>query len=151
MVVENPKVRTAQRSRLQSIVKKAVVEAMKRRYRRDEFPEDGPEFRIEVALLKDRVTLTWIPAGPACINEDTGRKGARRPLRENLAAALVLLSKWGPHRNSPIPSADPGPSPLRRPWWTQYGARTAAILRIRGVTLHRRRVWEDMRAQRRPR
>ncbi|MCK9911291.1 THUMP domain-containing protein, partial [Microbacteriaceae bacterium K1510] len=37
----------------QAIVKKAVVESMKIRYKREWFEEQGPLFKIEVALLKD--------------------------------------------------------------------------------------------------
>ena len=64
----------------QSIVKKAVVKSMQRAYNQDWFTEDGPVYKIEVALLKDVVTLTI----------DT--------LKETLAAALVYLSRWKPER-----------------------------------------------------
>ena len=40
----------------QAIVKKAVVEKMKMRHRVDWFEENGPRYRIEVALLKDMAT-----------------------------------------------------------------------------------------------
>jgi putative N6-adenine-specific DNA methylase len=90
----------------QSIVKKALVEAMKRKYRRDDFPEDGPDFKIEVALLKDRVTLSLDTSGAGLHKRGYREEKGEAPLRDNLAAALVILSKWGPHRNSPIPSAD---------------------------------------------
>ena len=48
----------------QSIVKKAIVEAMKRRYRVTRFEETGPVYRIEVALLNDMATLTLDTTGP---------------------------------------------------------------------------------------
>ncbi len=82
----------------QSIVKKALVEAMKRKYRRDDFPEDGPDFKIEVALLKDRVTLSLDTSGAGLHKRGYREEKGEAPLRENLAAALVILSKWGPHR-----------------------------------------------------
>lgn len=41
----------------QAIVKKAIVEKMKQRYKRQWFEESGPLYRIEVSLLKDRATL----------------------------------------------------------------------------------------------
>ncbi|WP_373845294.1 THUMP domain-containing protein, partial [Clostridium sp.] len=37
----------------QSIVKKAVVEAMKKKYNRERFHETGVEYKIEVGILKD--------------------------------------------------------------------------------------------------
>ncbi|MGL5244398.1 MAG: THUMP domain-containing class I SAM-dependent RNA methyltransferase, partial [Sarcina sp.] len=42
----------------QSIVKKAVVKSMQEHYNTMWFKEDGPVYKIEVALLKDMVTLT---------------------------------------------------------------------------------------------
>ncbi|NLY29447.1 MAG: class I SAM-dependent RNA methyltransferase, partial [Firmicutes bacterium] len=48
----------------QAIVKKAIVESMKERYHKEWFPEDGPLYKIEVALLKDIVTLTIDTTGP---------------------------------------------------------------------------------------
>ena len=47
----------------QSITKKAVIEAMKRKYKSGFFPENGAEYKIEVAILKDIVTLTLDTSG----------------------------------------------------------------------------------------
>lgn len=79
----------------QSIVKKAIVEAMKRKYRKDRFEESGPEYRIEVAILKDRATLTMDTSGQG-LHKRGYRKGGggEAPLKETLAAGLVLLSRW---------------------------------------------------------
>ncbi len=82
----------------QSIVKKAVVEAMKRRYRREKFEETGPLYKIEVALLKDVVTLTVDTSGPGLHKRGYRQERGEAPLRETLAAAIVLLSRWRPHR-----------------------------------------------------
>lgn len=82
----------------QSIVKKAVVEAMKRKYRMDTFPENGAEYKIEVAILKDIVTLTIDTTGPGLHKRGYRELAGEAPLKETLAAALVLLSKWEPSR-----------------------------------------------------
>lgn len=87
----------------QSIVKKAVVEAMKRKYPKSWFREDGPVFRIEVALLKDKVTLTIDTSGDGLHKRGYGVERGEAPIRETLAAALILLSRWTPDR----PFADP--------------------------------------------
>ena len=87
----------------QSIVKKAVIEAMKRRYRRGWFDESGPVYRIEVSLLKDRATLTVDTSGPGLHKRGYRKEAGEAPIKETLAAALVLLSKWNPSR----PLADP--------------------------------------------
>ena len=63
----------------QSIVKKAIVEAMKRRYHRAQFEESGPVYRIEVALLSDIATLTSIRPAPGSTRGDTGSTRAKPP------------------------------------------------------------------------
>ncbi|MFD3157415.1 class I SAM-dependent RNA methyltransferase [Haloimpatiens sp. FM7330] len=78
----------------QSIVKKAVVESMKRKYKKDWFEENGPVYKIEVALLKDVVTLTVDTSGPGLHKRGYRERAGEAPLKETLAAALVLLSKW---------------------------------------------------------
>ncbi|MDT8716604.1 class I SAM-dependent RNA methyltransferase [Clostridium sp. 19966] len=78
----------------QSIVKKAVVESMKHKYKRDWFEEDGPIYKIEVALLKDVVTLTIDTSGAGLHKRGYRENAGAAPLKETLAAALVIISKW---------------------------------------------------------
>ena len=82
----------------QSIVKKAVVESMKRKYDIEQFKEDGATYKIEVALLKDVVTLTIDTTGPGLHKRGYRTEAGEAPLKETLAAAMVLLSKWNPER-----------------------------------------------------
>lgn len=82
----------------QSIVKKAVVESMKRKYDIEQFKEDGATYKIEVALLKDKVTLTIDTTGPGLHKRGYRTEAGQAPLKETLAAALVLISKWNPER-----------------------------------------------------
>jgi putative N6-adenine-specific DNA methylase len=92
----------------QSIVKKAVVEAMKRRYRRTRFEESGPLYRIEVALLSDIATLTLDTSGPGLHKRGYRLDSGVAPLRETLAAALVALSRWKPDREFADPFCGSG-------------------------------------------
>jgi putative N6-adenine-specific DNA methylase len=78
----------------QAIVKKAVVEKMKQTYKREWFDENGPRFKIEVGLLKDRATLTIDTSGSGLHKRGYRELTAKAPLRETLAAALVKLSNW---------------------------------------------------------
>ncbi len=80
----------------QAIVKKAVVESMKKKYKKEWFPENGPLFRIEVSLLKDNVVLTIDTSGAGLHKRGYRDDKGKAPLRENLAAAMVLLSRWRP-------------------------------------------------------
>ena len=82
----------------QAIVKKAVVKSMQRAYNQDWFTEDGPVYKIEVALLKDVVTLTIDTTGPGLHKRGYREFAGEAPLKETLAASLILLSRWKPER-----------------------------------------------------
>lgn len=78
----------------QSIVKKAVVESMKARYGNEWFPETGPKYTIEVSLLKDVATITLDTTGPSLHKRGYRKLTVAAPIKETLAAALVLLARW---------------------------------------------------------
>jgi len=96
----------------QSIVKKAVVEAMKKKYRRGWFDESGPTYKIEVALLKDRVTLTVDTTGAGLHKRGYRKEAGEAPIKETLAAALVQLSRWEPSRILADPFCGSGTIPI---------------------------------------
>jgi len=85
-------------SACQSVVKKAVIEAMKRKYSFSEFPETGPVYKIEVSLMKDVVSLTIDTTGPGLHKRGYRQDAGEAPLRETLAAGIILLSGWRPDR-----------------------------------------------------
>lgn len=78
----------------QSIVKKAIVTSMSETYGIDTFLEDGPVYKIEVAILKDKVTLTIDTTGPGLHKRGYRENSGEAPLKETLAAAMVYLSRW---------------------------------------------------------
>jgi len=78
----------------QSIVKKAVAERLKGKYRKDWFPETGPAHIIEVAVVKDEARLTLDTSGWGLHKRGYRPSAGEAPLRETLAAALVSLSYW---------------------------------------------------------
>ncbi|MHC6179956.1 THUMP domain-containing class I SAM-dependent RNA methyltransferase [Clostridium sp. JNZ X4-2] len=80
----------------QSIVKKAVVESMKNKYNIGRFEETGAEYKIEVGILKDVVTLTVDTSGEGLHKRGYRKNSGEAPIKETLAAAMVLLSKWEP-------------------------------------------------------
>jgi len=82
----------------QSIVKKAVVERLKEKYKTDWFEETGPEFTIQVAMLKDIATLTIDTSGSGLNKRGYRLQAGEAALKETLAAALVLLSFWNKDR-----------------------------------------------------
>ena len=82
----------------QGIVKKAVVESMKKKYDSEWFSEQGPEYKIEVAILRDIVTLSVDTSGVGLHKRGYREYAGEAPLKETLAAALVLISKWDSSR-----------------------------------------------------
>jgi len=80
----------------QAIVKKAIVENLKTRYKTNWFKEEGPLYQVEVSILRDTATLTIDTSGAGLHKRGYRISGSRAPLRENLAAALVLISRWQP-------------------------------------------------------
>lgn len=80
----------------QSIVKKAIVKSMQQTYNVNWFSEDGPTYKVEVAILKDMVTLTIDTSGPGLHKRGYRANSGSAPLKETLAASLVLLSRWTP-------------------------------------------------------
>ncbi|RKN85082.1 class I SAM-dependent RNA methyltransferase [Paenibacillus ginsengarvi] len=96
----------------QGIVKKAVVEKMKMRYGTEWFPEDGPRYVIEVALLDDIATLTIDTTGPSLHKRGYRKLITEAPLKETMAAAMVLLSRWRPGRPLNDPFCGSGTIPI---------------------------------------
>ncbi|WP_027417947.1 THUMP domain-containing class I SAM-dependent RNA methyltransferase [Aneurinibacillus terranovensis] len=80
----------------QAIVKKAVVESLKQSYHKSWFDENGPLYKIEVALHKDIATLTIDTTGPGLHKRGYRRLISGAPLKETMAAAMIQLARWRP-------------------------------------------------------
>lgn len=78
----------------QSIVKKAIIKKMQESFNRERFPETGPEFIIQVSIFKDMVQLALDTTGSGLHRRNYRVDTGEVPIKENLAAALVLLSSW---------------------------------------------------------
>ncbi len=96
----------------QAIVKKAIVEKMKQKYRQQWFEESGSLYKIEVGLLKDIATLTVDTSGAGLHKRGYRELTAAAPLRETLAAAMVMLSKWPADRAFADPFCGSGTLPI---------------------------------------
>lgn len=96
----------------QAIVKKAVVEKMKQKYKQEWFSETGPRYRIEVALLKDIATLTIDTTGPGLHKRGYRKLTSDAPLKETLAAAMINLSYWNWERILVDPLCGSGTIPI---------------------------------------
>ena len=97
----------------QSIVKKAIVNRLSEAYhRRTHLPESGALYPIEVAILKDVVTLTIDTSGTSLFKRGYRTEKGGAPLKENMAAALVMLTSWYPDKPFYDPTCGSGTIPI---------------------------------------
>ena len=78
----------------QAIVKKAVARRLGQVYGLETLPETASRYQIQFSLVKDVATLYLDTSGEALHKRGYRAQGVAAPLRETLAAALVLLSRY---------------------------------------------------------
>ncbi|MDF7637090.1 class I SAM-dependent RNA methyltransferase [Leuconostocaceae bacterium ESL0958] len=89
---------------VQAITKKAIVSRLQTAYHvRTILPESGFFAQLEVMIHKDQVLLTLDTTGPSLFKRGYRVAKGPAPLKENFAAALVLLTNWRPD----LPFVDP--------------------------------------------
>ena len=80
----------------QSIVKKAVVKRLEKRYGISWFEETGALFQIQFSILKDRVTVMLDTSGPGLHKRGYRPVSNLAPIRETLAAGILDLARIYP-------------------------------------------------------
>ncbi len=78
----------------QSIVKKAAATRLGRAYHVETLPETGALYQIQFSLMKDTAALMLDTSGAGLHKRGYRAVGVEAPLRETLAAALVILSGY---------------------------------------------------------
>ncbi|WP_028991575.1 THUMP domain-containing class I SAM-dependent RNA methyltransferase [Thermoanaerobacter thermocopriae] len=96
----------------QAIVKKAVVERLKKKYKKEWFEENGATYKIKFSLMKDKVTLMIDTSGDGLHKRGYRVISNEAPLRETLAAAMIMLSFWKPDRPLIDPFCGSGTIPI---------------------------------------
>ena len=81
-------------SDIQSIMKKAMVERLKSKYRIQWFQEDGASYPLRVFLMKDIVTIGIDTSGDSLHKRGYRPAAGKAPISETLAAALIMLTPW---------------------------------------------------------
>ena len=81
-------------SDIQSIVKKAIVERLKRIYKKEWFEETGADYPLRVSINKDIVTIGLDTTGVSLHKRGYRTMTAKAPITETLAAALIMLTPW---------------------------------------------------------
>ena len=99
-------------SDIQSIVKKAMVERMKREYDLTWFPEDGASYPVRIFLMKDEVTVTIDTTGESLHKRGYRKMTSKAPITETLAAALIMLTPWHADRILVDPFCGSGTFPI---------------------------------------
>ncbi len=77
-----------------NMVKKAVATRLGKQYGLSTLPETGAQYAIRCLIFKDTVTIGLDASGPSLHKRGYRAMGVTAPLRETLAAALVLLSRY---------------------------------------------------------
>ena len=96
----------------QRIVEKAIVEKLKTKYKRDWFDKTGVTYKIQVGLLKDIATLTIDTSGEGLHKRGYRDRAGDAPIKETLAAAMILLSFWNKDRPLFDPFCGSGTIPI---------------------------------------
>lgn len=87
----------------QSMTKKAIIERLLEKTNKKEIIEDGTLYPVEIELDSDVARLTMDTSGEPLFKRGYREETGEAPIKETLAAGLVLLSDW----NGTDPLIDP--------------------------------------------
>ena len=118
---------------IQRSAKKAIVESLQKAYNTVVLPESGGEYRIDVVLHDDVATLNLDTSGASLHKRGYRTTFGEAPIKETLAAALVVLSVWNAQRPFLDPFCGSGTIPIE----------AAMIARNMAPGMNRTFSWED--------
>ena len=99
-------------SDIQSIVKKAIVERLKGVYSLQWFPETGAEYPIRLSFMKDEAVVCLDTTGLSLHKRGYRTMVSKAPIKETLAAALLMLTPWHKDRILVDPFCGSGTFPI---------------------------------------
>ena len=79
---------------IQAVLKKALAARLGAKYGMDTLPESGALYQVQFSIMADQVTLMLDTSGAGLHKRGYRAVGVAAPLRETLAAAMVLLSRY---------------------------------------------------------
>lgn len=102
---------------IQAITKKAVVKKLQKIYHRpDGVPliETGPLVPIEVSVHKNKVTIMIDTSGESLFKRGYRAEKGGAPIKENMAAAIIMLTNWRVNMKRPFvdPTCGSGTFPI---------------------------------------
>lgn len=130
----------------QKIIKKAVVERLKKVYHVEWFQETGALYQIQFSIMKDSVSLCIDTSGSGLHKRGYRPAHNAAPLKETMAAAMVNLSRYRGRDEFVDPFCGSGTIPIE----AALIAKNRAPGLDRGFTAMSwksidRRIWEDER------
>ena len=136
-------------SDIQSVMKKAMVERMRKACGCGTLPETGAAYPIRVSVYKDVVTVGLDTSGESLHKRGYRRLTAKAPITETLAAALILLTPWKKDRILVDPFCGSGTFPIEA---AMMAANIAPGARRRfqaenWENLIDREIWQDVREE----
>lgn len=87
----------------QSMTKKAIIDRLMQKTGKTEIIEDGVLFPVEIELDNDRARIMLNTSGDALFKRGYRQETGDAPVKETLAAGLILLSGW----KGDVPMIDP--------------------------------------------
>lgn len=78
----------------QAVIKKAVAARLGASYGLNQLPENGPKYQLQFSIMKDTAVLMLDTSGEGLHKRGYRAIGVEAPLRETLAAAMVMLSRY---------------------------------------------------------
>lgn len=99
-------------SDIQSIMKKAMAARLGEKYGVSWMEETGNEYPVRVSLLKDEVTVAIDTTGEALHKRGYRKLTSKAPIKETLAAALIMLTPWKQDRILIDPFCGSGTIPI---------------------------------------
>jgi len=78
----------------QAIIKKAIAERLKQKYKTEWLDESGAKYQIRFMIMKDKVSLYIDTSGSGLHKRGYRPEGNMAPLKETLAAAMVKLARF---------------------------------------------------------
>ncbi len=136
-------------SDIQSIMKKAMVERLKIKYKKDWFEETGNSYPLRVTILKDEVTICIDTSGESLHRRGYRKLTSKAPITETLAAALIMLTPWNKDRLLVDPFCGSGTIPIEA---AMIGARIApginrTFLAESWIEMFSPLIWEQARQE----
>ncbi|MEG0878041.1 MAG: class I SAM-dependent RNA methyltransferase [Oscillospiraceae bacterium] len=92
----------------QSIVKKAIVERMKKGHNVNSLPEDGELYKIRFSIRKNHVELMLDTSGDGLHKRGYRKNSMEAPIKETLAAAIIDLGRIYPDTHAQDPFCGSG-------------------------------------------